>query len=216
MPSGASDARVAVRRDLTPSSVPAGRTRSGGPGPDPVTGVAGVLMVVEANRNVMLGERVAAYRRRAGDGLEAAFSEDLPPRDIAASFSFGVFLAALPNFGIALVVFAALAYAVDRVSKLALVAAVFVMNPLAKWAVYAASFWLGSRLLGPVEGASVSSLSLSIGQDVLFRLVVGNVLISVALGVVGYVAARRFIRVLDARDIEVVETVADSLSDGTQ
>lgn len=168
----------------------------------------------------MVGGRASAYRQRVADGLEAAFSEDLPPRNIASSFSFGVFVAALPNFGVALVVFAALAYFVDRVSKLALVAAVLVMNPLAKWAVYAASFWLGSRILGPVEGASVSSLSLSslsfsVGQDVLLRLVVGNVVIAATVAFVGYFVALRFIRELEARDIEVVETLAGSLTDET-
>ncbi|MFQ3319530.1 MAG: hypothetical protein ACI8UR_000031 [Natronomonas sp.] len=153
----------------------------------------------------MVRQRLAAYRAHVRQKLKAAFNDDVPPKDTASSFSFGLFLAALPNFGIALVVFAALAYFADRVSKLALVAAVVVMNPPAKWAVYVASFWLGSKLFGPVEGASVSTLSLSLGQDVLFRLFVGNVIIAIVLGLIGYVAALRFIRELRERDIDVVE-----------
>ncbi|WP_178917500.1 DUF2062 domain-containing protein [Natronomonas gomsonensis] len=157
--------------------------------------------------------RLAAYRDRVRASLEDAFSEELPPHDVATSFSVGVFVSALPNLGIALVLFVALAYTFERVSKLALFASVVVMNPPVKWAIYAASFWLGSRILGPVEGASVSELSLSLGPEVLVRLLVGNVVIAVVVAVVGYGIALRLIRELRRRDIDVVDHIAEPFSE---
>lgn len=153
--------------------------------------------------------RLRRYRSLVGEKLAAAFDEELPPRDVAGTFAFGVFVASLPNLGAALVLFAALAYTVERVSKLALVAAVVVMNPPAKWAVYLASLWVGNRLLGPAPGATLSEFSVSqlgsVGPPVLVRLVAGNLVVSALLAAAGYVLALRFVRELRRRDGAVFE-----------
>ncbi|MFW6321501.1 MAG: DUF2062 domain-containing protein, partial [Halohasta sp.] len=119
----------------------------------------------------MVRTRLSTYRRYVREQLEAAFSEDHPPTDIAATFSFGLFAAAIPNFGLTLVVFAALMRYVERVSNLALLSVLVIMNPPVKWAIYAGGFWLGARLLGPVPGVSVTEfsvadISLSVGPEV--------------------------------------------------
>ena len=162
----------------------------------------------------MPARRLREYRNLVGEKLTAAFAEDLPPRDVAGTFAFGVFVASLPNLGTALLLFAALAYYVDRVSKLALVAAVVVMNPPVKWAVYLASLWVGNRLLGPAQGATLSEFSVaqlwSVGPQVLVRLVAGNLVVSTLLAVVGFVLALRFVRELRERDIAVVERLPTS------
>lgn len=149
--------------------------------------------------------RLSQYRTLIGEKLGAAFREDLPPRDVAGTFAFGLFVASLPNLGTALVLFAALAYYLERVSKLALVAAVVVMNPPVKWGTYLVSLWVGNRLLGPAPGATLSEFSLSqltaVGPAVLLRLVVGNLLVSAALAAVGYALALRFVRELRERDV---------------
>ena len=156
--------------------------------------------------------RLSAYRSLVGRKLTAAFEEELPPRDVAATFALGLFVASLPNFGTALALFAALAYYVERVSKLALVAAVVVMNPPVKWAIYLASLWLGNRLLGPIPGATVTEFSLSqlavLGPGVLVRLLVGNLLISAVVAVAGYLLALRSFRELRRRDVDLAERVA--------
>lgn len=162
-------------------------------------------------------KRLSTYRAQVREKFEAAFGADHPPTDIALSFAFGLFVAAPPNFGLALVLFAALARYVDRVSSLALVAALIVMNPPVKWAIYAAGFWLGSRLLGPVPGVSVTEfsladLSLSVGPEVFLRVLFGSVIIAAVCGGVGYVAALRFIRELRAREIDPVDHLPELLS----
>jgi len=162
--------------------------------------------------------RLSAYRAFVREKLEAAFGEDHPATDIALSFSLGLFVAALPNFGIALVLFAAVIRYVDRVSSLALLAVVVMMNPPVKWVIYVAGFWLGSRLLGPVPGVSITEfsiadLSLSVGPEVFVRVFLGSLCLAALIAVVSYVAAMRFIRELRQREIELVDTLPDSVSD---
>ena len=166
----------------------------------------------------MVSHRLSAYRRYVRERLEAAFSEDHPPTDIAAAFSFGLFVAAIPNFGLTLVLFAALARYVDRVSNLVLVSVVVIMNPPVKWGIYAAGFWLGVRLLGPVPGVSVAEfsvadLSLSVGPEMLIRVMLGSVIISAVIGFVGYFGALRFIAELRQREVDVVDHLPELLSD---
>lgn len=157
----------------------------------------------------MLRERVTAYRRAVRSELEAISAEDYPPHDIAASFAIGIFITALPTLGTGLLVFVAIVYLFDRVSKLALFASVLVLNPAAKWAVYAASFWLGSRLLGPVPGVSPAEVSFAAGPEIVTRLVIGNVLLAVVFTVVAYVLALRFVRTYRERELDVGELLSD-------
>ncbi|KTG28179.1 DUF2062 domain-containing protein [Haloferax profundi] len=131
-------------------------------------------------------ERVASVRDRVWTGIERAFAADHTPHEIAASFAFGVFVVAMPTAGTAIALFALVAYFVERASKLALVATLVVFNPPVKWAVYGASFWLGSYLLGPVPGATVADVSLDSGVDIVFRQLLGNAILAVALTVLGY------------------------------
>lgn len=162
----------------------------------------------------MVRQRLAAYKTYVREKFEAAVSEDHPATDIALSFSGGLFVAALPNFGLALVLFGLLARYVDRVSSLALLAVLVVMNPPVKWAIYVAGLWVGSRLLGPVPGLSmsefsVSQLSVSMGPELFVRLFVGTTCIAALAALVSYIGALRFIREFRQREIELAEQLPE-------
>lgn len=150
-------------------------------------------------------ERLRAYRERVGEKLESAFSESHPPREVAASFSLGVFITALPTLGTGVLLFFLIVAISDRVSKLALFASVVVLNPPVKWGVYAASFSLGTALLGPVPGVTLSDVSLAAGPAIVLRLLVGNLVIAVVCAAVGYVAALRLVRAYRRRDVAVTD-----------
>lgn len=123
----------------------------------------------------------------------SALVEEHSPREVAASFSVGVFLTALPTLGTGLLLFVILAYLFKQLSKVALFASVLVLNPPVKWGVYATSFWLGNQILGPVPGMSFDGVSISMGSDVLLRLWTGNVILAVVFATLGYVVAFRLI-----------------------
>ena len=134
-----------------------------------------------------------AIRQRVGDDLDRAkqllhraFSEDHTSEEVAQSFSLGVFITMLPTLGVGFLVFVLLAAVFDRLSKLALIASAVVFNPVVKWGVYALSLGLGTLLLGPVEGASVSDPSLAAAPPVVARLVLGNTILAVVAAVPSY------------------------------
>lgn len=130
---------------------------------------------------------------RAKELVRRAFAEDHTTREVARSFSLGVFITMLPTLGVGFVVFVVIAAVFDRLSKLALVASAVVFNPVVKWAVYGLSFGLGVSLLGPVEGVSMGTASVDAAPAVVTRLVVGNVVLAVLAAVPSYFVAYRVV-----------------------
>lgn len=148
-----------------------------------------------------------AHRVRAG--IERAFAEQHTPREIAASFAFGVFVTAMPTGGTALVLFFVLAYCFDRVSKIALVASLVVFNPVVKWSVYAASFWLGNRLLGPVPLGDASSVTVSFGGDLVARQLLGNTILAAVFAVIGYGVVLLVVTIYRRRETHPVDAFSE-------
>jgi uncharacterized protein (DUF2062 family) len=138
-----------------------------------------------------LRERLRSLRADLDAEFGAALAERYTPRQVAGSFALGVFITALPTFGVGLLAFLVLVWLFEGISKLALFASVLVLNPVVKWGVYGTSFGLGSHLLGPIEGVSRSELSLSAGPDIVIRLLVGNLILAVVFTVIAYVVAYR-------------------------
>jgi len=123
--------------------------------------------------------------------LEAALDGEYTPKQVAGSFAIGVFITSLPTLGIGLLFFFVISHLFAGVSKLALFSSVVVLNPAAKWGVYGASFWVGSALLGPVEGVTRSDVSISAAPEVVVRPLVGNLVLAAVFTVLAYVVAYR-------------------------
>lgn len=151
--------------------------------------------------------RADGYVGRVRTELRDAFAESHTPGETAGSFALGAFVTMLPTLGTGLALFVAIAFVSDRISKLGLFASVVVFNPVVKWGVYAASFWLGTKLLGPAPGATPSNISFSAGPDIVVRLLVGNLIIAAVFTVVGYAVVLRLVKSFRSRDIELDEIV---------
>jgi uncharacterized protein (DUF2062 family) len=141
----------------------------------------------------MLRGRVAEARRRVKKRLVGAFVEEYTPREVAVSFSVGVFITALPTLGAGLLIILALGFLFERLSKIAMLASVIPLNPVVKWGFYAASFSLGTLLLGPVPGVSFEDVSLSAGPHILARLWLGNLILATISAAVAYVVGLRLV-----------------------
>lgn len=141
----------------------------------------------------MVRRKAVRTRERVREKLAEAFIEEHSPQEVAVSFTIGVFVTALPTLGVGLVIFVVLAYLFKQLSKIALFASVLILNPPVKWGVYATSFWLGNRLLGPVPGLSFSDVSAVAGTDILVRLWVGNLILATVFATVAYVGALRLV-----------------------
>ena len=160
---------------------------------------------------MVLRSHVQDYRRRVGNELRSALTEDHTPRETASSFAIGAFITMLPTLGAGLILFVILAYAFDRISKLALVDSVVVFNPVVKWGVYASSFLLGVAILGPVEGIGLSEVSFSAGSEVVVRLLIGNFILAIIATVLSFVFAYRFALRFETTDL--AETIDDALEE---
>lgn len=156
-------------------------------------------------------ERIEGYRSRIRAELRKSFAEEHPPGQVAGSFALGAFITMLPTLGVGLLLFVVLAYYIDRISKIALFASVVVFNPVVKWGVYASSFTLGVVLLGPVEGATPTTVSLSAGPEIVTRLLVGNVILAVIATVLSYVAVYRL--TIAYRKSELGDVVSDAVEE---
>lgn len=167
----------------------------------------------------MVRRRARQLLRDVRREIDEALKERHTPRQVAASFSLGVFITALPTLGLGVLTFFLIAYLFASVSRIALFASVIVLNPVVKWGVYGASYWLGTRLLGPVS-VSVTDVSLSAGPEIVRRLLVGNLLLAVAFTAVGYVLAYRLTVEYRRRSGEVgpleetLEETVDNLPSG--
>jgi uncharacterized protein (DUF2062 family) len=144
-------------------------------------------------RRSEIRSRISGDLDRAKELLRRSFAEEHTTEEIAGSFGIGVFITMLPTLGTGFVAFVLIAAVVDRLSKLALFASAVVFNPVVKWGVYGLSFGLGSLLIGPVEGVTFRTISLSAAPDVVARLVLGNVILAVVAAVPSYFLAYEFV-----------------------
>lgn len=158
----------------------------------------------------MLRARFGRYIGKIRVEIYNSFTEEYTARQVAASFSLGTFITMLPTLGTGLLLFVVLVYLFDWINKIALCASVLVFNPVVKWGVYAASFALGFALLGPVAGFGVGDApSLSEGNAIIVRLLVGNMILAIVAAVLAYVVVYRLLAAYEENQFPVVEETVD-------
>lgn len=133
--------------------------------------------------------------------LKKAFEEHHTDKQIAFSFSIGVFITALPTLGVGLLLFVVLAKVFASISKLALLASVVVLNPLIK-----PLFWVASINLGAVILTRELAFTRS-PETAITYLIVGNLIIAAISSIIAYFFALKAVRKYRAEDVEVVEEI---------
>lgn len=158
----------------------------------------------------MARARLKKYIQRVREEVISSFATEHTSHQIAASFALGTFITMLPTLGVGLLVFVVLVSLFEWINKIALFASVLVFNPVVKWGVYLSSFSLGILLLGPVEGVGMGEVpSLDEGNDILVRLLVGNLILAVIATVAAYFAVYRLVEAYDRHELPVVEETVE-------
>lgn len=141
----------------------------------------------------MFRDRLQMYRDRARRKLTQAFRTEHTPRQIAASFSIGVFVTTLPTGGIGVGLFFVFVALWSWISKPAIFASVAVLNPFVKPVVYVASYQVGGTVLGtaPLISSDISSETARVAAR---QLIVGNLIVAVALSAIAYTLLLRLTR----------------------
>jgi len=162
----------------------------------------------------MVRARISQYAGTIRAEIYSSVTEEYTTRQVAASFSVGTFITMLPTLGSGLLLFVVLASLLDWINKISLFASVLVFNPVVKWGVYAASFALGFALLGPVDGFGVGDVpSLSEGNSVVVRLLVGNTILAVVAAILAYAVVYRLLVAYEQNQFPVVEETVDEFVD---
>lgn len=150
-------------------------------------------------------EKLNQFREKILNELHKAFHEDHSDREIALSFSIGVFITSLPTLGVGLLLFVVLDKLFDQISSLALIASLVVLNPLIK-----PVFWLASINLGGI----ILTRELTVTKDpetALAFLIVGNLIIAVFAAVMAYFFALKAVRKYRNEGLEVIEGLDEAL-----
>lgn len=173
-----------------------------------------LLEAPAGNRETMSVSRREKYVSRVRRELHTSLAEDATPHQVASSFAIGTFITMLPTLGTGLILFVILVYCFDWINKIALFASVLVFNPVVKWGVYALSLALGFALLGPVEGVGVfDQPSLSDGSAILYRLLLGNLILAIVATVAAYFAAYKVAAAYHEHELPVLEQTVDHIVD---
>lgn len=148
----------------------------------------------------MIRDRLAVYRDRVRRELTAAFAENHTAHEVAFSFSIGLFVTSMPTGGLGLGLLAILAYWYAWASKTAMFAAVVVLNPFVKPAVYVASYQLGSTFLGSDQLVTVEHELIDTVIELVQFLLVGNIILGLAMSGIGYLVVLHLTRSYRKRD----------------
>ena len=112
--------------------------------------------------------------------LAKSFDDSHSDREIAASFSIGVFITSLPTLGTGFLVFAILMKSFAWISNLAMIASAVVLNPIVK-----PVFWIASINLGALIITGQLAFTRNPETAVTY-LIVGNLIIAVISASVAY------------------------------
>ena len=143
--------------------------------------------------------RYRSLRSRLSTELKKAFEEDHTPREVGLSFAFGIFLTVIPTLGLGLVVFLILIRLSDRVSSLALMSTVIVVNPVVKPVFHLAGISLGGFITGKTISENLDPVNL------LIMLYTGSFVLAVFLSVISYFIVVKAVRKYREKELHTLK-----------
>jgi uncharacterized protein len=107
-------------------------------------------------------------------------------REIALGFAIGTLIAILPTFGFGIFIGLLVIFLFKKVSKIALLGAFVVWNPLVLALLYVPSYYLGDLIVGELPTRTFRFEFVSQVYVLTRRYLVGNFVLAVVLSVVSY------------------------------
>ena len=107
------------------------------------------------------------------------------PKSIAAGFAIGTFFGIAPTFGVEAILILLIILIFKKVSKIALLAAYAIWNPIVVIPIYALGYKIGDLLLkSPIKYYKVEYLG-----EIFFyskRLILGSIILAIIISVISY------------------------------
>jgi uncharacterized protein len=108
------------------------------------------------------------------------------PSSIAGGFAIGTFLAILPTFGFGILIGFFILLIFKRVSKISMLIAFVVWNPLILISLYGISYYIGDLIFGELQLVEYELTFLEQIYRYSRRLLVGSVVVSIVVSFVSY------------------------------
>ena len=122
--------------------------------------------------------------------IKAHFQEVLRikqnPHSIALGFAIGTFFSLLPTFGLGIALGLLTILVNRRISKLAMLGAFVVWNPIVQAPLYAFSYWLGDTVFSGLPNLVVHLEFMYGAYDFTRRFLLGMILMALVLSFVSY------------------------------
>jgi uncharacterized protein len=109
------------------------------------------------------------------------------PFSIASGFAVGTLIAILPTFGFGVLIGLLVVLIFKKVSKVSLLFAFAIWNPLVQIPIYALSYYIGDIIMGDLPIKTFRFEFLSKFYIFSRRFLVGNLILSLALSIVSFV-----------------------------
>ena len=141
--------------------------------------------------------------------LEKHFQEILEikttPHEIALGFSIGTFFANFPTLGLEFLIIFLLIIIFKKISKVALLFAYVVWNPLITYPLAAISFLIGDIILG---NSPIVIIKINIFQEIIsftIRYLLGSLILGTALALVSYYVAYFLVKKYQKKEIPILQ-----------
>lgn len=139
--------------------------------------------------------------------VSKAFKETHSPREIAISFSIGVFITTMPTMGLGFLLFIVLIKASSKISPIAIFSSALVINPFIKPVFYLASIRIGNIITKSTR-INTSDAFLLIKQ-----LYIGSAVIGLLLAIISYFVILKAVKKYREEELEVLEEIGDEIAE---
>ena len=145
------------------------------------------------------------YKRKIKEHFKEVLEVKTSPNEIALGFSVGTFFANIPTLGFEFLIIILILILFKRVSKLSLILAYAVFNPLITYPLSAISYLIGDGILGEVP---VTTIKLTLFEEAIrftIRYLLGSLIVATALAITSYLVVYYFSRKYQKKEIPILQ-----------
>ena len=127
------------------------------------------------------------------------------PQEIALGFAIGTFFANFPTFGIELLFIFLILIIFKKVSKVALLFAYVIWNPLITYPLAAVSYLIGDSILGD---APVIIIRFALFQDIIqftVRYILGSIILATSIALISYYVVLYLAKKYQKKEIPILQ-----------
>ncbi|MCR4284432.1 MAG: DUF2062 domain-containing protein [archaeon] len=148
---------------------------------------------------------IKRFKNKIKKHFEEVLRIKTTPKEIALGFAVGTFFANFPTFGLEFVLLFLLVAIYKKISKISLLLAYVVWNPLITYPLIAISYIIGNAILG---NAPMVLVKLTIFQEVIrftLRYIIGSFILAMFFAIISYFVVYYLSKKYQKREIPILQ-----------